>query len=80
MVQLKEICYLENQYLIMQLDTRFLAFLEATKNESLESKNCTAVCSDGAKEMIGKNSGLKVKLKDFMTHMECVQYFLNICD
>ncbi|XP_025418956.1 zinc finger MYM-type protein 6-like, partial [Sipha flava] len=36
----------------------FELFIEITKNENLDWNKCISVCSDGARAIIGKNSGL----------------------
>jgi hypothetical protein len=54
----------------LQINTRsctgqdiFELFIETTKNEYFGLNKCISVCSDGARAITGKNSGLIVKLK-----------------
>lgn len=55
----------------------FELFIETTKNEHLDWNKCISVCSDGARAITGKNSGLMVKLKELMSHIEWIHCFLH---
>ncbi|XP_025418323.1 protein FAM200A-like [Sipha flava] len=55
----------------------FELFIETTKNENLDWNKCISVYSDGAKAITGKNSGLIVKLKELMPHIEWTHCFLH---
>uniref|UniRef100_A0A1Y1KZY7 HAT C-terminal dimerisation domain-containing protein n=2 Tax=Photinus pyralis TaxID=7054 RepID=A0A1Y1KZY7_PHOPY len=52
-------------------------FLESTCNYDIDWKKCIAVCSDGAKAMTGKNSGLVAKLKSIMPNVSWTHCFLH---
>ncbi|XP_050340512.1 SCAN domain-containing protein 3-like [Bactrocera neohumeralis] len=44
-------------------------FLESTCDYDIDWKKCIAICSDGAKAMTGKNSGLIAKLKSIIPNI-----------
>lgn len=52
-------------------------FLESTCNYDIDWKKCIAICSDGAKAMSGKNSGLVAKLKSIMPNISWTHCFLH---
>ena len=51
--------------------------LESTCDYDIDWKKCIAICSDGAKAMTGKNSGLVAKLKSIMPNISWTHYFLH---
>lgn len=55
----------------------FEVFIETTKNKKLDRNKCISVCSDGARAITGENSGLIVKLEEFMPHIEWMHCFLQ---
>jgi len=55
----------------------FELFIETTKNEHLDWNKCISVCSDGARAITGKNSGLLIKLKELMPHIQWTHCFLH---
>ncbi|XP_050523088.1 protein FAM200A-like [Daktulosphaira vitifoliae] len=52
-------------------------FLESTCDYDIDWKKCIAICSDGAKAMTGKNSGLIAKLKSIMPNVSWTHCFLH---
>ncbi|CAH1101546.1 unnamed protein product [Psylliodes chrysocephalus] len=56
---------------------RFEADDKSTCDYDIDWKKCIAICSDGAKAMTGKNSGLIVKLKLIMPNISWTHCFLH---
>jgi hypothetical protein len=56
----RKICFFASQYMVIQYMIYFLRLQAAM---ALRGKKCIAICSDGAKGITGKKSGLTLKLK-----------------
>jgi hypothetical protein len=55
----------------------FDLFVETTSSYGIDCKKCIAICSDGAKVITRKKSGLNVKLKTHMLTALWMHCFLH---
>lgn len=55
----------------------FKVFIEATEPFEIDWNKCVSICSDGARALSGKNSGLIARLKTLMPNANLVHCFLH---
>jgi hypothetical protein len=58
-------------------ESLFKVFIEATEPFEIDWNKCISICSDGARALSGKNSGLIARLKTLMPNANWVHCFLH---
>lgn len=58
-------------------ESLFKAFVEATELFEIDWNKCVSICSDGARALTGKNSGLITRLKTLIPNAQWVHCFLH---